>query len=50
MKNTVKAFAIVLAPTFVMMMIFNATVLKAYANDKRMEIKNNRSPAVLKKG
>ena len=46
MKNTLKALSMVLAPTFVMMAIFNVTVLKAYADGKRMEM--SRTPAVVK--
>lgn len=44
MKDTCKALAVVLSPAIITVMIFNATVLKAYANAKRMEM--GRAPAV----
>lgn len=50
MKNTLKAFAVISAPVFITFMIFNFTVLKAYADAKTLEDNNKlgRSPAVVK--
>lgn len=50
MKNLLKAFAIVLAPSFITLAIFNITVLDAYAKAKTLEdaAKIKRSPAVVR--
>lgn len=56
MKNTIKALFATLAPVLVITVIFNVTVLRAFADSKKMEqakiariaLENvNRSPAVL---
>ncbi len=58
MKNSIKSLLALSVPVFILVALFNVTVLRAYANAEKMSIAKlvrqaheqviNRSPAVVK--